>query len=175
MARKPNKKLDKLRRRNLGYMAACAAAVMVIAVLLMIPGKEDQTVRGEFTPPPFEPAAVAGTPEVPAELGWSELAVREGFTASVCGVLNEQDGQVTVWLYNHSGNDCWLKLRLTDTKGNILGETGLLKPGEHVRDLTLTDVPRSDTTVVLKLMGYEPETYYSGGSVGLETLLKVSG
>ena len=172
MARKPNKKMDKLRRRNLGYMAACAAAVIVIAVLLLIPRQE--TSKVPFTPPPFDTAAVHGEPEVPTELGWSQIRIRQGLSASVCGVLREEEGKVPVWFFNHPDSDSWLKLRITDTRGNILGESGLLRPGEHVQYVTLTTIPDSDTTVILRIMGYAPDTYYSAGSMGLETTLEVS-
>lgn len=170
MAKKPVKKPA----GNPAYIIACLAALVVIAVLLLLPQQDVPAVYGEFTPPPFESAAVAGVPDVPADLGWSELVVRDGFTVSVCGVLNVEDGQVAVWLYNHPGNDCWLKLRLQDTKGNILGQTGILRPGEYTQYITLDNVPQKDTTVILKLMGYTPEDYYSAGSMGLETKLRIS-
>ena len=152
-------------------LAAALVAVSIAAGVVL--GREPETVAGEFTAPEFDPTAVAGEPVVPQELGWCELPLREGLTASVCGVLTAEQGRVAVWLYNHPDSDCWLKLRLLDSRGNILGETGLLKPGEHVQYLNLDTVPRKDTAVVLKLMAYRPETYYSGGSAGLETTLMV--
>ena len=127
-----------------------------------------------FTPPPFDTAAVHGEPEVPTELGWSQIRIRQGLSASVCGVLREEEGKVPVWFFNHPDSDSWLKLRITDTRGNILGESGLLRPGEHVQYVTLTTIPDSDTTVILRIMGYAPDTYYSAGSMGLETTLEVS-
>ena len=165
------RRADKLRRKNFWLAACCMVAVVVIAVLLLIPKQESQTAQ--FTPPPFDAAVVRGKPEAPEELGWSEMQIRDGLTASVCGVLNEADGKVAVWLYNHADSDCWIKLRMLDSEGNILGETGLLKPGEYVQYLNLDTVPKKNTTVVLKLMAYQPETYYSGGSLGLETTLVV--
>lgn len=158
------------RQNNRILLLCCLAAAVVILVLLLVPANKPVTY-GDFTPPPFDPAAVSGAPEVPAELGWSEIQIRQGLSASVCGVLNEADGEVAVWFYNHPDSDSWLKLRLMDTDGNILGETGLLRPGEHVQYLTLDTVPRRETTVILRVMGYEPETYYSAGSLGLQTTL----
>lgn len=158
------------RQNNRILLLCCLAAAAVILVLLLVPANRPAQYGG-FTPPPFDPAAVSGAPQVPAELGWSEVELRAGLSASVCGVLNEQGGEVPVWFYNHPDSDSWLKLRLLDEDGNILGETGLLRPGEYVRHLTLDTVPRRNTTVVLYIMGYEPETYYSAGSLGLQTTL----
>lgn len=48
-----------------------------------------------------------------------------------------------------------------------MGETGLLKPGEYVKTVTLTKTLAAGENIKLKIMGYEPETYESAGSVSL--------
>lgn len=165
-------KLTKVQARVvclLGALCVVALAVLIAVVL----AREPETVQGEFTPPPFEAAAVFGVPEVDDSLGWSELEIRSGYVIGLCGVLNaEAEGTVPVWFTSDSGNDVWLKLRLYDSKGEVLGETGILRPGEYVEELQLTTVPRGTTAVTLVVMGYEPETYYSAGSVSLSTELK---
>jgi len=64
-------------------------------------------------------------------------------------------------------------VRLSDTEGNVLGETGLIRPGEYVQRVRLVSPPQMTTDVVLTVMSYEPETYYSMGSVTLYTSLLV--
>lgn len=64
-------------------------------------------------------------------------------------------------------------MRILDEAGNILGESGLLRPGEYVRAVRLEKIPKQPTPVSLKIMAYEPETYYSAGSAVLKTTLKV--
>lgn len=172
MTAKPiHNKKQKGRNSNGLYIAACAVCAVIILVLLLVPPQKAQTAQ--FTPPPFDTAAVSGEPKVPEEKGWSEMQIRAGFGAYVCGALYEEDGRVAVWLYNKPDSDSWLKLRMLDADGNILGETGLLRPGEYVQYLNLDTIPTEDATVVLRLMGYAPETYYSAGSVGLETTLQI--
>jgi len=159
--------------------AAIVAALIVLIVMAGASADRQQTViRGKFTPPPFESAAVTGVPEVDEALGWSELAIREGYVVHVCGMLNASaDGIVPVWFSSDSGNSVWVKLRMRSGDGSILGETGILKPGEYVESLQLRDMAAltSGMDVVLQVMGYEPETYYSAGSVGLATTLKLTG
>lgn len=158
--------------------AAIVAALIVLSVMAGASADRQQTViRGEFTPPPFESAAVTGVPEVDEALGWSELAIRDGYVVHLCGVLNANaDGNVPVWLSSDSSNDVWVKLRMRDGDGNILGETGILKPGEYVESLHLNDVAaiKDGMDIVLQVMGYEPENYYSAGSVGLATTLNLT-
>lgn len=145
----------------LGILAFLSVAVM-LAVLSF-----GNTSPG-FTPPPFDPAAQVGTPAVPAELGYGQLDA-QAFRASLCGVLKPAEGTLDIWLTNPAENSVWLKLRLMDSRGNLLGETGLLRPGEYVRQISLSSAPEPGSTVILKLMAYEPDTYHSAGSITLTT------
>lgn len=126
---------------------------------------------GEFTPPPFDAAAVVGTPAVPDGLGWQELDA-VGYKAGICGKFIPDGNTADVWLTNPESNTVWLKVRVLDEKGNTLGETGLIKPGEYVQTVTMTSVPKSGTPITLKIMAYEPETYYSAGAVTLNTTMR---
>lgn len=161
--------------------AAIVAALIVLIVMADASANRQQTViRGDFTPPPFESAAITGVPEVDEELGWSELAIRDGYVVHLCGVLNANvDGIVPVWLSSDSSNDVWVKLRLRNSEGELLGETGILKPGEYVENLKITAIEAlpgkgESADVILQVMGYEPDTYYSAGSVGLATTLSLT-
>lgn len=148
---------------------ACAVALIVLAVVAIAPWQKQ---AGDFTPPPFEENAVAGTPTVDESLGWSELAVREGYNIKLCGVLQaDQDGKLPVWLYSDAGNTVWVKLRILDAEGNRIAETGLLKPGEYLEKVQLADGAKAGD-VKLHVMGYEPETYYSAGAVDFQTVLQ---
>lgn len=145
----------------------CAAALAVMLVVLLRGGQDD------FTPPPLDPAAVQGTPTVPESAGYSGLDA-QAYRVSVAGVLTVDNGAVDVWLTNPADSAVWLKVRLLDEQGAVLGESGLLRPGEYVRSVALTTIPRETGPVVMKLMAYEPETYYSAGSVLLQTQLYVT-
>ena len=50
----------------------------------------------------------------------------------------------------------------------VLGETGLIRPGEYVQSIKYDQLPGQDTNIVLKVMAYEPETYHSAGSFFIE-------
>lgn len=149
--------------------AVTALALIVMTVALLAPPK--QTV-GEFVPPAFESAAVRGVPKVPEELGYSS-PYREGmvYRFSVCANVTVEDGLALVYFTSNEENDVYLKLRILDDCGNILGESGLLKPGEYVKDVTLCGELSPGTKISLKIMSYEPETYMSEGSVVLNTVI----
>lgn len=145
-----------------------AAAICVLSLIVMIfalTGQKKPQAAGEFTPPPFDSTAVVGTPDVPDGLGYSELDCQV-YKVSLCGKLNASGD---IWLTNPETNEVWLKVRVLDEKGNILGETGLVRPGEYVRTVALTTIPKSGTPITLKIMAYEPNTYYSAGAASLNT------
>jgi NADPH-dependent 2,4-dienoyl-CoA reductase/sulfur reductase-like enzyme len=149
-----------------------AAAICLVSVILMIAALANPKV-GEpqaFTPPPFEDTAVSGVPAVPEGLGWGELDAKV-YKASVCGVIRVEDGSADVWFTNPESNTVWLKLRILDKNGNILGETGIIKPGEYVQSIVFDTVPASGQAISMKLMAYEPETYHSAGVVTLNTTI----
>ena len=145
-------------------------AVLVTATILALCLPSRKTA--EFTPPPFEQNAVSGTPEVSQELGYSS-PYREGMTYrfSVCGNVMTAGSEAVVYLTNPAENEVWIKLRVLDENRNVLGETGLIKPGEYVKSVALNTLPDAGTKISLKIMGYEPETYRSAGSVTLNTAI----
>lgn len=149
-------------------VAICLVAVFVMLVVLFLSEKEP--VKGEFIPPSFDSAAVAGTPEVSDDLGYMEC-YQDGmdFRFSACGNLKLDGKNVNVYLTNSIENDVWLKVRVFDAEGNILGESGLIKPGEYVQSVELSGKLAVGMPIKLKVMAYEPDTYYSAGAVALNT------
>lgn len=138
------------------------------------PPHTDSDKNGDFVPPEFDGAARDGVPTVSSDLGWSALTVQEGYNIHVCGVLKTDSSRsLPIWFANDPGNTVWVKLRITGSDGTILGETGLLKPGQYVELVQLNDKAASGD-VTLQVMGYQPDTYYSAGSVGLATTLTIS-
>lgn len=161
-----------INKKNKDYTVPVLAAVFATVLIIMIavlclPNK----TKGEFVPPDFEPDAVVGVPEVAESFGYSEL-YKEGmaYRVSICGVPSVEGQNLTVYFTNTEGNEQYLKLRVFDESGNVLGETGLLRPGEYVKDVKLTKEISDGTKIRLKVMGYEPESYESAGSVTLNVI-----
>lgn len=147
-----------------------AVVLIFMLIALSMPIKSE---KGAFVPPAFENMAVSGTPDVPEMLGYTEL-YQEGmaYRVSVCGVPSVEGQSLTVFFTNTEGNEKYLKLRVVDEQGSILGETGLLQPGEYVECVKLTKTLSSGTAIKLKIMGYEPADYSSAGSVLLNVTIQ---
>lgn len=159
----------KKKRDILPYLTAACILALIGMILALIYGGSGAT---EFTPPPFEAAAVQGTPEVPEELGYSSpYAEGMSYRFSVCGNVVMDGSEAVVYLTNPAENEVWLKLRILDENGNRLGETGLIKPGEYVKAVFLEKPLEAGTKIRLKIMGYEPETYRSAGAIVMNTAI----
>lgn len=130
-------------------------------------------IQMEFTPPPFEESAEKGIPNVPGNLGWDELNA-SAFKVSVCGKVFFENEKAVVWFTNPDENTLWLKLRIIDSEGDIIGETGIIRPGEYIKDVSLSGEISDGMPIILKVMSYEPETYYSAGAISLNTVIKAS-
>ena len=163
---------DKTTQKGNRVIPILGALLAVLVVVMIVTLSLTKNKTAAFTPPPFEENAVAGIPEVAENLGYSS-PYREGmaYRFSVCGNVTASGNDAAVYLTNPKENEVWLKLRVLDEGGQLLGETGLLRPGEYVQYVTLKTVPPAGTKIILKIMGYEPETYHSAGSATLSTLM----
>lgn len=146
----------------LGIMTVVAIIGMFIALSI----SNNRTSKQSFTPPPFEVSAIEGTPKVSEELEYNIL-YQEGmsFQVGLCGNVRVTKDSADIYLTNTEENEVWIKVRVYDENGTILGESGLLKAGEYVKSVALTESISTDTQIKLKIMSYEPETYYSCGSI----------
>ena len=156
----------------------CKTTLRILALIISIAAVFSYLIAceeemGEFVPPPFDPGAVVGTPEIetPEAIGYTELDAK-AYKLSVCGLVKLVGDSADIYFTNPETNDVWLKIRVLDEKGNILGETGLIRPGEYVKSITFTEkVPKVGDKITMKIMGYQPETYYSAGAVNLGTVV----
>ncbi len=161
-----------VKQKNKLLIAVSILCIISVATMLIVLNfTKSEEASDNFMPPSFEQNAIQGIPDVPDDLGWSEVDAQV-YKASVCGIVVLEGDRADVWFTNPSDSSVWLKLRVLDERGNIIGETGIIRPGEYVQRITFTTIPNDGDTIGLKVMGYEPETYYSAGSVTLNTTVR---
>ena len=153
-------------------LAAMAVVIAVIsAVLLLRPDVPPEVVVGDFVPPEFDAAAVEGLPAVGMPDMYGTLVLNESTAVSMYSAPIVCEDKVQVFFTSDATNTVWVRLRLMDQKGTVLGQTGLLKLGEYVEYLALDTLP-GNTPVIAKILTYQPETYYSMGSASAEMELQ---
>lgn len=149
-------------------LVICLAAVIGMTVSLVLTG--GRAGQKEFVPPAFDPAAQRGIPSV-TDNSWTQIYTDGmSFSAHVCGKVVIEHDAADLYFTNDGSNSVWLKLRILDGENRILAETGLIKPGEYIKSVAFTTVPQRGTGILLKVMAYEPDTYYSAGAVTLNTV-----
>ena len=169
------KNREKKKLNRILIILVCAALVALVA-LITVTAIALKPQKAPFVPPEFDSAATEGAPGITDpesdtyRMDYQEI-YKEGmtFSAFVCGEVNISDGKADVYFTNPEKNTLWMKLRVFDDKGNIVAETGLIKPNEYLKTITFDTIPDDGTKIIMKIMTYEPETYYSGGAVSLAT------
>lgn len=139
-------------------------ALLVGALVLLPAVVGNRTVPGEFVAPDFDPAAQAGIPEVAdPERQFSWLQMGDHIRLALCGSPRVTEQGIELYLTSDSTNVAWLLVKIYDENGNELGCSGLVRPGEYVQAVAAENaVPGAAITV--KILSYEPDTYYSLGS-----------
>lgn len=150
----------------------CIVSVIIMIIVLCNAPKNDVV----FVSPNFDAEAIKGTPEPPQELGWSEI-YQDGmnFRVGICGKIVVYGDAADVYFSNTESNTVWLKLRVLDEQNNTICETGLIRPNEYIKSVKFDNEIQNGEKVKLKIMAYEPETYYSEGSIVLNTNIKIGG
>ncbi len=145
-------------------------ALVIIAVCVMVTALAWPAKEAGFVPPCHDECAVVGMPSVNETLDY-KVFYSDGmpYRFHVCMRVTTNDTGALVYFTNPAENDAWLKLRITDTEGTVLGESGLVYPGEYIESVVLHDLPSDGEAIILKVMGYERETYHSVGAVSIQT------
>ena len=145
------------RRTRLVLLHLCIIALGV--VLAVWAYRHFQPVP--FTHPGFDPAAVAGEPQVD-----EEYAVR------LCGVPANDGQNVSLFLTNPAENGVWFRAEVVDGDGTVLASTGVLRQGEYLPSVALSrPLTQRETPVTVRIVAYEPDTWRSRGNVNLNLTL----
>ena len=149
-------------------------AIAIVGIALVKDDRRNQVIVEEFEEPTWELAAVAGAPDVddPA-LRYGQLQIGKDFAVGLCMDPQVVDGQAKLYFASMEDNAVWTRIQLLDESGAILGESGILKPGEYVESIGLGKVPKKSGLVIAKILSYEADTYYSQGTATAQVMLHV--
>lgn len=153
-------------------------AVILVGLIIAIgclSNRQIEPIVNDFVAPEFDGGAVSGIPSgVEKDLDYRTFSVEEKIHIGMCGNLKlKDDNTVDIYFTSDSRNTFWSKIKLMDGDGNLLGESGLIKPGEYVQTVMLTNPPKKSMSIAAKVLTYEENTYYSKGSVPVQMYLNV--
>lgn len=140
---------------------------ILIAILLFVLFNDDK-----YNKPHFDKNAIKGIPLIENNY-YQQIDVTDGYSFKLYNDLSIKNNKLNLYFTSLDTNKYYLKLRIYDLSNNtIIAETGLLKPGYYLKNIEISNI-KSEKDVIIKVMSYNPDTYFSEGVVNLKSVIKV--
>ncbi len=133
----------------------------------------------KYNPPPVETSSIEGVPEIEEadKWGYSPFGIDPEFRLKVCGEPEIDGKDVNIYLTSMNTNKVIMKCVLVseDDSEKVLAESGTIKPGTYLKSIKLKeDLTPGSHGAILKVVAYDPETYFSKGTANLKIVLNKS-
>ena len=161
--------MEKIQKIILIVLSGLLAGIIITCIVI---SSNKQKSIDTFTPPSFDKHAVSGVPDdVPAYAKYKELTIKERFKIAMASSLKIEDGNAKVFFTSDEMNVVMFKIVLQTEGGQSIGESGLLKPGEYVENVAVNEFSGNSKEIIVKILSYEPKTYYSQGTATIKVPL----
>lgn len=140
--------------------------VGIIATCVVVSVKSDGSEQiADFSAPTFDTNVVlAENLDIPESANYKSLFIKEGFKISMASTVNITNNLAEIHFTSEADNAVWLKLVLLTTDGKRLGESGLIEAGKHLKQIEINNLSSNNDEIIVKILSYEPNTYYSLGT-----------
>ncbi len=137
--------------------------LIIIIVLLIINIKNKST----FKKPDFDKNAIE---TIPTSLDYQSkiINVTDNYSLYIEPSPTIKDNDLKINLISLETNNILIKVRVLNND-KVVAETGLIKPGQYLKNVKLKKKINVDDEIIYVIMGYEPDTYLSAGSIKLNT------
>lgn len=143
-------------------------SIMLIFLIVLFFNKDNIVRKAKFSAPALDVTAVVGEPDgIDKELTYQKMLIKEDYVVNLCATPKITKNVLTVYFTSSVKNNNLLKIRILDKNNVILGESGLIKPNSYIKDIQLNRNLEDNEQISIKVMSYEKENYYSGGSFKL--------
>lgn len=144
------------------------STILIILISIIIFLLININSKKQFKKPEFANAATS----IPEKLEYKEKAIKvsEGYSLYIDPIPKlDQNDNLSINLVSLEENKIWIKVRILNAKEEIIGETGLIKPGEYLEKVQINQQLSENDQITYKIMGYEKDTYRSAGTISLNT------
>ena len=144
------------------------STILIILISIIIFLLININSKKQFKKPEFANAATS----IPEKLEYKEKAIKvsEGYSLYIDPIPKlDQNDNLSINLVSLEENKIWIKVRILNAKEEIIGETGLIKPGEYLEKVQINQQLSKNDQITYKIMGYEKDTYRSAGTISLNT------
>jgi len=156
-------------RKRLLLFSAAALILLLAAGIVYIKNDEPP-----YRPPLWEENAVNGVPEPEESLNYGTIETDGGLIFALAGTMYQQeDGSLLLYFTNPEDSGVLMMCEIRGEGGKVLYQSGMLSPGQYVERLyPQCKLKNEAMKIEMKVYGFEPETYYSMGTVTLENTLQ---
>jgi len=137
--------------------------LIILIILLTISNKNKST----FKKPEFDKNAIEN---ISSNIDYQSkiIKVTDNYSLYIEPEPIINDNYLMINLISLETNNIWLKVRVLK-ENEVVAETGLIKPGEYLEKVQLKKKLDVNDEVVYMIMGYEKDSYFSAGSIKLNT------
>lgn len=149
------------------YIVILIIAAIIFGICYYLIEKNNNTINIKY-----EENVIVGIPEnIPEEMGYDSIFVEEGYEIALCGYPSKVEERLEAYITNNQENNVWIVVKIYDSNDNKVGETGIIKQGEYVKDIKLNK-ELSAGNITIKIIAYEPNTFESRGNIAFKTIIK---
>lgn len=160
--------MEKTHKIILSVLAVFLVGIITACVIVSQTNSESKD-NSSFSAPAFDTnAVILNSDDIPTSAQYKSLTIKENFKVYMSSVVNIKDNVADIYFTSDNENIAWLKIEIlsADCKTSY-GESGLLKKGESLKQIKLTEAPQGNELVV-KILSYEPGSYYSLGTATIK-------
>lgn len=141
--------------------------ILIVLISIIILLSVSINKRNKFIRPNFDKKVSV----IPKEIDYesSVIEIRKGYSIYINSVPTVKDNELAVNFVSMDENDIWIKIRILDNNKQIIGESGLVKPGEFLESVKLNRKLKSKEDIIYEIIGYEIDSYLSAGTIRLNT------
>lgn len=156
--------MEKSQKIIISILAVILAGIITACVIVASGNGKDYKIA-DFSAPSLESnAVVINVDDIPQSAEYKPLTIKDGFKISMASIVTINNNVADIYFTSDTDNTAWLKIEILSTDGNVCyAKSGLLKQGETLKQIKLDSAPSGDE-LIIKILSYEPETYYSHGT-----------
>lgn len=117
-----------------------------------------------FVPPTHDEGAVIGTPTPDKQYGYAQGPLNDYYDFFVATTPRLVNGEILLFLTNPEKNNALLRVKVYNGD-DLIAESGYLNPGEYLEAISAPGAMPG--TIRIKVMSYEPGTWYSLGACSM--------
>ena len=153
-------------KKNKMFIVLLCVLITLISVIVIL--SINLKTKTTFSKPKFDKSSSV---KIPDNLNYNDsvLKVSDGYTFYIEALPKIKKDHLIVNFISLENNNIWIKVRVLNSKEEVVAESGLVKPGEFLNKIKLNKSISSGDDISYVIMGYEKDTYFSAGVVNLNT------